>query len=70
MREPTVAELTLYEGKYHQVKRMFAAIGNHVVALHRESIGSLALGELPEGEWRELTAFLLPLLTGLFGLGS
>jgi len=56
MREPMVAELTLYEGKYHQVKRMFAAIGNHVVALHRESIGPLALGELPEGEWRELTA--------------
>lgn len=56
MREPNVAELTLFEGKYHQVKRMFAAVGNHVVALHRESIGPLSLGELPEGEWRELTA--------------
>ncbi|WP_290785416.1 pseudouridine synthase [Halomonas sp.] len=56
MREPTVAELTLYEGKYHQVKRMFAAIGCHVAALHRESIGPLALGDLPAGEWRELTA--------------
>ncbi|WP_416140595.1 pseudouridine synthase [Halomonas sp. HK25] len=56
MREPTVAKLTLYEGKYHQVKRMFAAIGHHVVALHRESIGPLALGDLPAGEWRELTA--------------
>ncbi|MFW6346685.1 MAG: pseudouridine synthase [Halomonas sp.] len=56
MREPTIAELTLFEGKYHQVKRMFAAIGHHVVALHREAIGPLALGELPEGEWRELTA--------------
>ena len=56
MREPTVAELTLYEGKYHQVKRMFAAIGCHVAALHRESIGPLALGDLPPGEWRELTA--------------
>ncbi len=55
MREPTVAELTLFEGKYHQVKRMFAAIGHHVVALHRESIGPLSLGDLPEGEWRELT---------------
>lgn len=56
MREPGVAELTLFEGKYHQVKRMFAAIGNHVTALHRESIGPLALGDLPEGAWRELTA--------------
>jgi 16S rRNA pseudouridine516 synthase len=56
MREPTVAELTLFEGKYHQVKRMFAAIGNHVVALHRESIGALSLGGLAEGDWRELTA--------------
>ena len=55
MREPTVAELTLFEGKYHQVKRMFAAIGHHVVALHRESIGPLSLGELAEGEWRELS---------------
>ncbi|MFC2992162.1 pseudouridine synthase [Halomonas tibetensis] len=56
MREPSVAELTLFEGKYHQVKRMFAAIGCHVAALHRESIGPLALGGLPPGEWRELTA--------------
>lgn len=56
MREPTVAELTLFEGKYHQVKRMFAAIGHLVVALHRESIGPLSLGELAEGEWRELSA--------------
>ena len=55
MRAPRVAELTLYEGKYHQVKRMFAAIGNHVDSLHRESVGSLTLGELAPGEWRELT---------------
>ncbi len=55
MRSPQVAELTLHEGKYHQVKRMFAAIGHHVVALHRESIGPLSLGELAPGEWRELS---------------
>ncbi|MGM0692023.1 MAG: pseudouridine synthase [Pseudomonadota bacterium] len=55
MRSPAVAELTLHEGKYHQVKRMFAAIGHHVVALHRESVGPLALGGLAPGEWRELT---------------
>ncbi|MDZ7852968.1 MAG: pseudouridine synthase [Halomonas sp.] len=55
MRSPRVAELTLFEGKYHQVKRMFAAIGHHVVALHRESIGPLFLGDLAPGEWRELS---------------
>lgn len=54
MRTPTEAELILHEGKYHQVKRMFAAIGQHVVALHRESIGPLTLGNLALGEWREL----------------
>lgn len=55
MREPCLAELVLWEGKYHQVKRMFAAIGNHVTALHREAIGPLVLGDLAEGEWRELS---------------
>ncbi len=49
--------LTLTEGKYHQVKRMIAAVGNHVVALHRSQIGSLVLGDdLPLGQWRWLTA--------------
>ena len=49
------ARLTLHEGRYHQVRRMFAATGNHVEALHRSAIGNLTLGDLPEGEWRELT---------------
>ncbi len=54
---PTQAELTITEGRYHQVKRMFAALGNHVNALHRSSIGDLALdANLAPGEWRELTA--------------
>ena len=48
------ARLTLHEGRYHQVRRMFAAAGNHVIALHRERIGGLDLGDLPEGEWRAL----------------
>ncbi|SDJ80257.1 pseudouridine synthase [Billgrantia gudaonensis] len=49
--------LTIHEGRYHQVRRMFAAIGNHVEALHRESIGELALDTaLAPGEWRELSA--------------
>jgi len=49
-----VARLVLHEGRYHQVRRMFAAVGNHVVALHRERVGGLALGDLAEGEWRRL----------------
>jgi 16S rRNA pseudouridine516 synthase len=46
--------LTLHEGRYHQVRRMFAAIGNHVAALHRSRIGGLDLGDLPSGQWRML----------------
>lgn len=50
------ARLTITEGKYHQVKRMFAAVGNKVVGLHRESIGEIVLDDsLTEGEWRYLT---------------
>ncbi|KAF1721784.1 pseudouridine synthase [Pseudoxanthomonas wuyuanensis] len=48
------ARLTLTEGRYHQVRRMFAAVGNHVEALHRSRIGGLELGDLPAGRWREL----------------
>lgn len=49
--------LTVTEGRYHQVKRMLAAVGNHVVALHRERIGPLVLDDsLPEGCMRPLTA--------------
>ena len=50
------ARLTLHEGRYHQVRRMFAAVGNHVDALHRAAVGGLTLGDLPEGQWRELDA--------------
>ena len=50
------ALLTLTEGRYHQVRRMFAAAGNHVVGLKRIAIGGFALPEdLEEGEWRMLT---------------
>lgn len=49
------ARLTIYEGKYHQVKRMFHAVGNRVTALHRERVGNIVLDpSLGEGEWREL----------------
>ena len=53
---PTEALLTVTEGRYHQVRRMFAAVGNHVEALHRERIGGLALPDDPApGQWRLLT---------------
>jgi len=51
------ALVTLHEGRYHQVRRMFAAAGNHVVTLKRISIGGLKLpDDLHEGAWRQLTA--------------
>ena len=51
---PREAELTLIEGRYHQVRRMFSACGATVLTLHRARFGSLDLGALPPGEWREL----------------
>lgn len=54
--DATHARLTITEGRYHQVRRMFAAVGNHVEALHRSRVGGLSLGDLPEGEWRVLDA--------------
>jgi len=54
--DPRHALLTLTEGRYHQVRRMFAAVGNHVEALHRNRVGGLRLGELAEGAWRILDA--------------
>lgn len=50
------AQLTIQEGKYHQIKRMFAAVGNHVVALHRDSIGQITLDTtLMPGQYRALS---------------
>ena len=51
---PRTARLTLHEGRYHQVRRMFAAVGNHVEALHRSRVGGLDLGDLEPGQWRYL----------------
>jgi 16S rRNA pseudouridine516 synthase len=51
---PRQARLTLTEGRYHQARRMFAAVGNHVETLHRSHIGGLDLGDLPAGQWRLL----------------
>jgi 16S rRNA pseudouridine516 synthase len=52
---PRLARLTVTEGRYHQVRRMFAATGNHVDALRRIAVGALQLDELPAGEWRMLS---------------
>ena len=52
----TEARLTITEGRYHQVRRMFAAVGNHVTALHRDRIGGLELSQdMQPGAWRPLT---------------
>ncbi|MBZ4422238.1 pseudouridine synthase [Myxococcus sp. RHSTA-1-4] len=54
-RAPDVVELTLTEGRHHQVKRMLAAVGHPVLALHREAVGGVVL-DVPEGAWRMLRA--------------
>ena len=54
MLGPREAELTLTEGRYHQVRRMFASRGCEVLTLHRVRFGSLELGALAPGQWREL----------------
>ena len=57
--------LTLTEGKYHQVKRMVAAVSNRVEALHRSQIGGLRLpDDLAPGQWRWLSAADLALIAG------
>ena len=54
---PTEARVSVTEGRYHMVRRMFAAVGNHVEALHRERLGGLALpADLAPGDWRLMTA--------------
>ena len=54
--EPRLARLTITEGRFHQVRRMFSSVGNHVVSLHRDRMGSLELPpELVPGAWRILS---------------
>lgn len=66
--EGSVVSLTIYEGRYHQVKRMFDAIGKPVTALHRSSFGPLALDpDLKEGEMRPLTEDEMAELKGAGG---
>jgi 16S rRNA pseudouridine516 synthase len=52
-----VLAMTIVEGRYHQVKRMMAAVGNHVAKLHRAEIGAYVMpADLAEGQWRWLDA--------------
>lgn len=53
---PTSGFMSLQEGRYHQIRRMFSALGNHVETLHRFRIGGLQLGDLEPGAYRVLTA--------------
>ena len=67
--ESSLAEGTVAEGKFHQVKRMFAAAGHEVTGLHRRRFGPLELdGSLREGEWREVTEEELSLLYEAAGM--
>lgn len=50
--DPYHATVELYEGRYHQVKRMFAAVGNKVIKLHRKRFANIDVDELKEGEFR------------------
>jgi 16S rRNA pseudouridine516 synthase len=54
--DPYNARITIYEGRYHQVKRMFHSVGNQVIDLHREQMGEIRLDpDLPSGDFRILT---------------
>lgn len=56
MLSPTTARLIITEGRYHQVRRMFAAVGNHVTMLHRDRIGALSLpADLAPGQYRRMS---------------
>ena len=65
---PRLARITTVEGRYHQVRRMFAAVGNHVEALQRVAIGGLELATLEPGEWRLLSSGDLDRLFAVAGI--
>jgi 23S rRNA pseudouridine2605 synthase len=52
----TLVEITIHEGRNRQVRKMFDAVGHEVKRLKRESIGTVQLGNLPDGRWRHLTS--------------
>jgi 23S rRNA pseudouridine2605 synthase len=53
----SLVEITIHEGRNRQVKRMFEAVGCHVMQLKRTKLGNLTLGDLPAGKWRFLTEY-------------
>ena len=68
---PALAEVVIIEGRFHQVKRMFAAVGHEVLQLHRCAFGPLELDPgLSPGEWRELTAEELAALREAAGMAG
>jgi 23S rRNA pseudouridine2605 synthase len=67
---PGRVELTIHEGRKHQVKRMLAAVGHPVAGLHRSRYGPLDIGRLGPGEWRELTPAELAGLRRTAGLAE
>eukprot|EP00955_Chlamydomonas_euryale_P033222 347384-Chlamydomonas_euryale.AAC.3 len=56
MMGDTCATVRICEGRYHQVRRMFTAVGHDVVALRRVAVGGLSCNGLADGEWRQLSA--------------
>ncbi|NLV58467.1 MAG: rRNA pseudouridine synthase [Clostridiales bacterium] len=66
--EKSLGVLLLSEGKFHQVKRMFASRGHEVISLHRAAFGPLRLQDLPQGAWRVLTASEIRTLREAAGL--
>ena len=67
--ESSLARVHIAEGKFHQIKRMFSAVGHEVTRLHRERFGPLGLDpELPEGAWRELRPDELAALRAAAGM--
>lgn len=63
LQKHTVADITIHEGKYHQVRKMFEVLGNEVVELERIAIGSIRLGHLALGSYRRLTRQEIEALT-------
>ena len=61
--DQTTVNLTIAEGRYHQIRRMFGSIGNRVLELERVSFGPLALNGLPGGSWRVLSEVEVDMLT-------
>ncbi len=59
----SVVKISIHEGKNRQVRKMFESLGYEVLALHRESVGKVVLGNLPYGRWRHLTSVEVSMLS-------